>query len=64
MSFNNQYPNRKDRLGKYYKSKRFDSSCRCHGSCSYCLNNRLYHNKRELQRTEDELRENNLQIGH
>ena len=33
--------------GKTYKrpytgSKRFDSSCRCHGSCGYCYNNRTH----------------------
>lgn len=26
----------------YSKSKRFDSSCRNHGSCEYCKNNRIY----------------------
>ncbi len=26
----------------YTKSKAFDSSCRCHGGCGYCLGNRMY----------------------
>lgn len=26
----------------YTKSKRFDTSCRNHGSCSWCTKNRLY----------------------
>lgn len=26
----------------YRKSRAFDSSCRCHGSCSYCLSNRMH----------------------
>jgi len=26
----------------YRKSRRFDATCRCHGSCSYCRGNRLH----------------------
>ena len=26
----------------YRRSKRFDQTCRNHGSCSYCRNNRLH----------------------
>jgi hypothetical protein len=26
----------------YRKSRRFDKGCRCHGSCPYCRDNRLY----------------------
>lgn len=33
MSFNKPYPNRKDKRKPYYGSKRFDKSCRNHGSC-------------------------------
>jgi 5-methylcytosine-specific restriction endonuclease McrA len=29
----------------YTKSKRFDVTCRNHGSCSYCRDNRLYSSK-------------------
>jgi len=28
----------------YTKSKRFDATCRCHGSCSYCYDNRMHKN--------------------
>ena len=28
----------------YRKSKRFDKTCRNHGSCSYCYSNRMYKN--------------------
>lgn len=27
---------------KKFDSRRFDWSCRCHGSCSYCRRNRLH----------------------
>jgi len=30
----------------YYKSQRFDPSCRNHGSCGYCEGNRLYKRRR------------------
>lgn len=34
---------------KYTKSKAFDKTCRNHGSCAYCRNNRLYkHLKRMI----------------
>jgi len=26
----------------YTKSKRFDSTCRSHGGCPYCLSNRMH----------------------
>ena len=45
MSFDNNYPNRKDKRKQYRGSKNFDRSCRNHGSCDYCKNNRLYKNK-------------------
>lgn len=31
----------------YYKSKRFDKTCRCHGSCSYCKNNRIHADRKQ-----------------
>jgi hypothetical protein len=46
MSFDKEYPNRKDKRKPYYKSKRFDRSCRNHGSCGYCEGNRTHHNKK------------------
>jgi hypothetical protein len=32
----------------YRKSRRFDKTCRNHGSCSYCRNNRLYSSNKKL----------------
>lgn len=50
MSFDNEYPNRKDKRRKYYRSKKFDRTCRPGGTCPYCKNNRTYSNeKRKLQ---------------
>lgn len=43
MSFDKNYPNRKDWRKPYLKgSKRFDVTCRNHGSCGWCHDNRLY----------------------
>lgn len=39
----------------YRKSKRFDRSCRNHGECPWCRDNRLHANrKRELTAKESE----------
>lgn len=42
MSFDNYYPNRKDHRSKYYDSRDVDRTCRSHGSCPWCKDNRLY----------------------
>ena len=39
----------------YYDSRRFDHTCRNHGSCSWCEGNRTYTSQRNLERTRDEL---------
>lgn len=49
MAFDKNYPNRKDQRKPYRKSKAFDRSCRNHGSCGYCEDNRLHGNKRREQ---------------
>ena len=35
----------------YRKSKRFDKTCRNHGSCSYCTSNRLHKHNKKLEAT-------------
>ena len=50
MSFDKEYPNRKDKRKKYRRSKAIDRSCRNHGSCSYCECNRTFNtDKRKAQ---------------
>lgn len=41
----------------YTKSKRFDTSCRSHGSCTYCRNNRLYRDRRDSAAATEQLKE-------
>lgn len=56
MSFDKNYPNRKDWIKPYRGSKRFDRTCRCHGGCGYCEGNRLYTTKRDLLATDQQLK--------
>ena len=41
----------------YRKSRRFDKSCRCNGSCGYCRNNRLYSVNKKLIALKNEEKE-------
>ncbi len=41
----------------YTGSKRFDYSCRCHGSCGYCRGNRLHRDQRERNAASQQLRD-------
>jgi hypothetical protein len=43
----------KEHRRQYRKSKRFDRSCRNHGSCSYCEDNRK-HSARKRERAADD----------
>ena len=41
----------------YTGSKRFDTSCRCHGSCGYCRNNRLHSTQQRRSAADEQLRD-------
>ncbi len=56
MSFDKNYPNRKDKRKPYRKSKAFDKSCRCHGGCSWCEGNRTFFDKKYRIKSEEEER--------
>lgn len=57
MSFDNNYPNRKDRRKPYKGSKSFDRTCRNHGSCPYCEGRRLFERRKKELFAELDLRE-------
>lgn len=57
MAFHNQYPNRKDHRRPYRGSKRFDNTCRNHGSCGYCQGNRTNFDRRARARADEALRD-------
>lgn len=42
---------------KKFDSRRFDWTCRCHGSCSYCRRNRLFFDKKARSRLKDQEKE-------
>ena len=54
MSFDNNYPHRKDWRKPYRKSKRFDRSCRPHGNCGYCEQDRLFTNMQRVPLLDEE----------
>lgn len=41
----------------YTGSKRIDKSCRCHGSCDWCRDNRLYQSNKKLREMRQKLKE-------
>ena len=55
MSFDKYFPNRKDHRKQYRGAKRFDRTCRNHGSCGYCRNNRLVQQRRSQAYAKDQL---------
>jgi hypothetical protein len=57
MSFDKYYPNRKDQRKPYYRSGKYDSSCRPHGGCKWCENNRLIQERKEMLRVKEILRD-------
>lgn len=38
---------------QYRKSRRFDKSCRCNGSCAWCRGNRMHSTKVRILKAED-----------
>lgn len=57
MSLDKAIEHGKEKRKPYYDSRRFDCSCRNHGSCSYCQSNRTISDKRARARTEGQVDE-------
>jgi hypothetical protein len=58
MSLDKAIASGKEYRKPYRKSKRFDATCRNHGSCAWCRGNRTHKTKRqeqEAQRMETEI---------
>ena len=53
MSMDKAIESGKEHRKKYYGSKAIDKSCRCHGSCAFCLANRMYQYKKEKEKMLD-----------
>lgn len=46
MSFDKEYPNRKDWRKQYRRRGKYDRGCRPHGGCKYCTGSRLHKHER------------------
>jgi hypothetical protein len=59
MSLEKAIQHGKEKRAQYQgrTSKRFDRSCRNHGNCGYCENNRLFSFKKLKFRAEQEIEE-------
>lgn len=47
----------KEHRKPYQRSKAFDRSCRNHGNCGYCRNNRTFNNSRRELLAKEEIKE-------
>ena len=55
--FKEEYFGRGKENRKVYRgSKAVDKTCRCHGTCPYCKANRLYSIKKNIEKTESEMK--------
>ena len=57
MSFNKAIAHGKEKRKPYRKAKAFDVSCRNHGGCKYCEDNRLFFDKKRRIAAELDLKE-------
>ena len=57
MSHNKAIKSGKEHRKPYRKSKAFDRTCRNHGRCSYCEQNRTHQNTKKVVRANEELRD-------
>ena len=58
MSLDKAIKHGKEKRKPYYRSQRFDKTCRCNGGCPYCFDNRFHYKKiadEKLQQELDEL---------
>lgn len=46
MSLDKAVRHKKEKRQPYRKAKAVDSSCRNHGGCPWCENNRMYHDRK------------------
>lgn len=52
MSFDNVYPNRKDKRKRYRGSRSFDNRCRHGGNCGWCRGDRTFNTDRRKAESE------------
>ena len=47
----------KEHRKQYHGAKAIDKTCRNHGSCDWCKENRLYQHKKQLESVDDKIDE-------
>ena len=57
MSMNKAIEHKKEHRKQYEGAKAVDKTCRNHGTCLWCSNNRQYKNKKVLEKMLDKARE-------
>ena len=57
MSLEKAIKHGKEKRKQYRGSKSFDRTCRNHGSCKYCQNNRLHCDKKRKHSADEQLDE-------
>ena len=63
MSLDKSIEHSKEHRKPYHGSKAFDKTCRNHGGCPYCENNRLIHTNRLIEKSNQELKDfNSLEV--
>ena len=60
MSLDKAIESGKEHRKPYYRSKRFDASCRCHGGCGYCLDDRMHNDKKLKIVAEEQLKKGGM----
>lgn len=46
----------KENRKAYHGAKSVSKSCRCHGTCDWCKDNRLYSINKNIEKTENEMK--------
>jgi len=57
MSLDKAIESGKERRKQYYGSKRFDPSCRSHGDCGWCKDNKQYKTKKKYLSHREQIKE-------
>ncbi len=55
MSLDKAIEHNKEHRGKYYGAKSIDPTCRNHGSCPWCQENRLHKDKKSKEKEKYDL---------
>ena len=62
MSLDKAIKSGKEHRKPYYKSERFDATCRPHGNCPYCKSNRLHKHRKKLLTIKEQLKEKDAPV--